>query len=55
MLAAGTNTLNPPDPEYTPNALPLETEVGGGLVGIVKNADTGVVLNKDSPNTKAPS
>ena len=55
MLAAGANALNPPDPEYTPNSLPLETKAGGGLVGVVENADTGVVPNEDSPNTEAPS
>ena len=55
MLAPGANTLNPPDPEYAPNALSLETEAGGGLVGVVENADTGVVPNEDSPNTEAPS
>ena len=55
MLAAGANALNPPDPEYAPNALPLETEAGGGLVSVIENADTGVVPNKDFPNTEAPS
>ena len=55
MLAAGANALNPPDPEYAPNALPLATEAGSGLVGVVENTDTGVVPNEDSPNTEAPS
>ena len=55
LLAADANTLNPPDPEYAANALPLETEAGGGLVGIVENADIGVVPSKNFLNTDDPS
>ena len=53
LLAADAKALNPPDPEYARNALPLKTEAGGGLVGVVKNADTGVVPNEDFLNTEA--
>ena len=55
MFAAETNALNLPDPEYAPNALPPVTEAGGGLVGVVENADIGVVPSEDSPSTEAPS
>ena len=54
-LATDANALNPPDPEHAPNALLLETEADGGSVGVVENADIGVVPNKGFPDTEAPS